>query len=152
MVPQHNGHESTAVSKAPASSRGAEHPEKRKTRRWECQPSRWLREFIAVQSRIQPSIRYASGPRDHQRAFCCLMRSRSASLGLQTRTRLTKNSSRAFPLPVPPKQFIQAEREICTCRQEQRSPSSRKDRSVEWRLYSQGYGHRQREGNQKNSA
>src|SRR6266436_1736719 len=38
---------------------------------------------------------------------------------------------RSLPLPIALEQFVQAEREICTHSQEQRSPRSRKNREIE---------------------
>jgi hypothetical protein len=51
-----------------------------------------------------------------------------------------------------PKQFVQADRELSTDSQEQRSPGSRENRGVEGRLHSQNRRHRQCKGGRKNSA
>src|SRR5262249_10651727 len=61
-------------------------------------------------------------------------------------------AARSYPLPIPPKQFVHAEREIGAHSEEQRSPGSRKNREIEGRLHSQRHRHRQSKSGQKSSA
>jgi hypothetical protein len=61
-------------------------------------------------------------------------------------------AARSLSLPIPPKHFVHAEREICAHSEEQRAPRRRKNGQVEGRLHSQGRGHRQSKGGQKSSA
>jgi hypothetical protein len=45
-------------------------------------------------------------------------------------------AARSLLLPIPPKQFVHAERDICVLGEQQRSTGSRKYRQIEWRLHS----------------
>src|ERR1700739_171738 len=47
-------------------------------------------------------------------------------------------------LPIPPKQFVQTEREVCTHSEEQRSGGGRKNREIQGCLHSQSHRHGQR--------